>query len=157
MTHIDTSIHPKISRYTASRPSSTVIAQLAQFCGRIEITNFYSLRQKGWITRIDMYAFRDLRNLFMVDILLADARVKAWSQFIFAKSTLVQVLSLLVLCTILLVLLIAPAFMWSPCLNTSTVLQQRTTINQQLHCFWCPIQNLCENGKYCEHVAFYIS
>ena len=75
MAYSDLTIHPKITRYCVKRPSSTVLAQLGRFCGRVELVNTYSARHSDFITRIDLYAFKDLRNLFMIDLLLQDIRV----------------------------------------------------------------------------------
>jgi TRAP-type mannitol/chloroaromatic compound transport system permease small subunit len=73
MAHINIGIHPKITRYCFKRPSHSVITQLERFCGRVELVNTYSARY-SWHVRVDLYGFRDLRNLFMIDILLQDVR-----------------------------------------------------------------------------------
>ena len=76
MTHINFSIHPKISRRCRQRPSQAVILQLERFCGRVELVMSFDSQLGRFCPRVDLYGVKDLRNLFMVDILLQDVLIQ---------------------------------------------------------------------------------
>lgn len=75
MAHINVGIHPKISRVCSRRPSQAVIGQLELYCERVALVMTFHRNHQRFMPRVDLYGVKDLRNLFMVDILLQDVLV----------------------------------------------------------------------------------
>jgi hypothetical protein len=74
MGYSDPAVHPKITRYCSRKPTAVQIAQLERFCQRVEAVRIigHSLQSRY---QVNLYGFCDLRNLFMVDLVLQDIRI----------------------------------------------------------------------------------
>jgi len=70
MGYSDPTIHPKITRYCSQKPTPVQIAQLERFCQRVR-----TVRRPARRYQVNLYGFHDLRNLFMVDLVLQDIRI----------------------------------------------------------------------------------
>jgi hypothetical protein len=73
MGYSDPTIHPKITRYCSQKPTTVQIAQLERFCQRVQSVRHYDIAGQRY--QVNLYGFCDLRNLFMVDLVLQDIRI----------------------------------------------------------------------------------